>query len=113
MLATSRAAGPLSSTAFGGAGVAAAAGAATEFVVEENHGVEMLCNLLLDEIDPEVEVVRGIPRMGITTAAALTQILGRYMVAACRDPENVPVLRVRDLFRALRAIVRTPAPRLG
>ena len=35
---------------------AAVAGArdagATEFVVEENHGVEMLCNLLLDEIDP-------------------------------------------------------------
>ena len=54
---------------------AAVAGArdagATEFVVEENHGVEMLCNLLLDEIDPTVDVVRGIPRGGATTAAAL------------------------------------------
>jgi D-amino peptidase len=54
---------------------AAVAGAreagATEFVVEENHGIEMLCNLLLDEIDPTVDVVRGIPRGGATTAAAL------------------------------------------
>jgi D-amino peptidase len=44
---------------------------ATEFVVEENHGVEMLCNVVLDEIDPDAEVVRGIPRGGATTAAAL------------------------------------------
>ena len=40
----------------------ARAGGATEFVVEENHGVEMLCNILLDEIDEAAEVVRGIPR---------------------------------------------------
>lgn len=46
---------------------------ATEFVVEENHGVEMLCNLLLDEIDPDCEVVRGLPRNGTTTAAALDE----------------------------------------
>lgn len=46
---------------------------ATDFVVEENHGVEMLCNLMLDEIDPECEVVRGIPRGGTTTAAALDE----------------------------------------
>jgi D-amino peptidase len=44
---------------------------ATEFVVEENHGVEALCNLVLDEIDPDVEVVRGQPRGGATTMAAL------------------------------------------
>jgi D-amino peptidase len=49
----------------------ARAAGATEFVVEENHGVEMLCNLLLDEIDPDVDVVRGLPRNGPTTAAAL------------------------------------------
>jgi D-amino peptidase len=49
----------------------ARAGGATEFVVEENHGVEMLCNLLLDEIDPDVDVVRGQPRGGATTMAAL------------------------------------------
>lgn len=49
----------------------ARAGGATEFVVEENHGVEMLCNLVLDEIDPDVEVVRGVPRGGATTIAAL------------------------------------------
>lgn len=54
---------------------AAVAGArlagATEFVVEENHGVEALCNLVLDEIDPEVDVVRGQPRGGATTVSAL------------------------------------------
>lgn len=49
----------------------ARAAGATGFVVEENHGVEMLTNLLLDEIDPEVDVVRGIPRGGATTMAAL------------------------------------------
>jgi D-amino peptidase len=51
----------------------ARAAGVTEFVVEENHGVEMLCNLVLDEIDPEVEVVRGQPRGGATTAAALDE----------------------------------------
>jgi len=51
----------------------ARAAGATDFVVEENHGVEMLCNLLLDEIDPEVEVVRGLPRHGPTTMAALSE----------------------------------------
>ena len=49
----------------------ARAAGAREFVVEENHGVEMLCNLVLDEIDPAVDVVRGLPRNGPTTAAAL------------------------------------------
>lgn len=44
---------------------------ATEIVVEENHGTEMLCNLLLDEIDPDVDVVRGQPRGGATTMWAL------------------------------------------
>ena len=53
------------------AAAGARAGGATEIVVEENHGVEMLCNLLLDEIDPDVEVVRGLPRGGATTIAAL------------------------------------------
>jgi len=49
----------------------ARAAGATEIVVEENHGVEMLTNVLLDEVDPDVDVVRGIPRNGPTTAAAL------------------------------------------
>jgi D-amino peptidase len=54
---------------------AAASGAfaagATEVVVEENHGVEDLCNLLMDEIDPRCRVVRGAGRPGATTMAAL------------------------------------------
>lgn len=51
----------------------ARAAGATEFVVEENHGVEMLCNLVLDDIDPEADVVRGLPRGSATTLAALTE----------------------------------------
>src|SRR3954454_24854255 len=51
----------------------ARAAGATEFVVEENHGVEALCNLMLDEIDPDVDVVRGQPRGGATTMAALDE----------------------------------------
>lgn len=54
----------------------ARAAGATEFVVEENHGVEMLCNLLLDEIDPDAEVVRGLPRGGATTMHALDDSFG-------------------------------------
>jgi D-amino peptidase len=54
---------------------AAVAGArragATEFVVEENHGVELLCDLLLDEIDPAVDVVRGAPRGSFSTLSAI------------------------------------------
>jgi D-amino peptidase len=54
---------------------AAVAGArragAREVVVEENHGVELLCNLLLDDIDPDVEVVRGAPRGNFSTLSAI------------------------------------------
>jgi D-amino peptidase len=44
---------------------------ATEVVVEENHGVEELCDLLLDEIDPRCHVVRGAGRPTATTMAGL------------------------------------------
>jgi D-amino peptidase len=52
------------------------AGGASEVVVEENHGVEDLCNLLMDEIDPRVRVVRGAGRPGATTMAALDASVG-------------------------------------
>ncbi len=44
---------------------------ATEVVVEENHGVEDLCVLLMDEIDPRCTVVRGAGRPTATTMSAL------------------------------------------
>jgi len=44
---------------------------ATEVVVEENHGVEDLCVLLMDEIDVRCSVVRGAGRPTATTMAAL------------------------------------------
>ena len=51
-------------------------GGATEVVVEENHGVEELCDLVLDEIDPRCRVVRGAGRPTATTMAALDTSVG-------------------------------------
>jgi D-amino peptidase len=51
------------------------AAGATEVVVEENHGVEDLCNVVMDEIDPRASVVRGAGRPGATTMAALTSAI--------------------------------------
>ncbi len=52
------------------------AGGATEVVVEENHGVEDLCVLLMDEIDPRCRVIRGAGRPGATTMAGLDRSVG-------------------------------------
>ena len=52
------------------------AGGASEVVVEENHGVEDLCNVIMDEIDPRCRVVRGAGRPGATTQAALDREVG-------------------------------------
>jgi D-amino peptidase len=49
---------------------------ASEVVVEENHGVQELCNLLMDEIDPRCRVVRGAGRPGATTMAGLDAATG-------------------------------------
>jgi len=50
-------------------------GGVTEVIVEENHGVEDLCVLLLDEIDPRCSVVRGAGRPGATCMAALDETI--------------------------------------
>jgi len=47
------------------------AGGATEVVVEENHGVEDVCVLLMDEVDARCRVIRGAGRGGSTTMAGL------------------------------------------
>ena len=44
---------------------------AEEVVVEENHGIEDLCNILMDEIDPRCRVIRGAGRPTSTTMAGL------------------------------------------
>ena len=49
---------------------------ATEVTVEENHGVEELCDLLLDEIDPRCRVIRGAGRPTATTMAGLDGSVG-------------------------------------
>src|SRR5262249_50014457 len=51
-------------------------GGATEVIVEENHGVEELCDLLLDEIDPRCRVIRGAGRPTATTMAGLDASVG-------------------------------------
>lgn len=49
---------------------------ATEVIVEENHGVEDLCVLKMDEIDPRCRVIRGAGRPGATTMAGLDETVG-------------------------------------
>lgn len=49
---------------------------ADEVVVEENHGVEELCDLVIDEIDPRCHVVRGAGRPTATTMAGLDAAAG-------------------------------------
>jgi len=49
---------------------------ATEVVVEENHGVEELCDLVLDAIDARCRVVRGAGRPTATTMAGLDAACG-------------------------------------
>lgn len=44
---------------------------ATQVVIEENHGVEDLCDLVIDEVDPRCTVVRGAGRPTATTMAGL------------------------------------------
>lgn len=44
---------------------------ALEVIVEENHGIEDLCNVLMDEIDPRCTVVRGAGRPNSTTMSSL------------------------------------------
>lgn len=48
------------------------AAGANEVVVEENHGVEDLCVLNMELIDPRCRVIRGAGRPGATTMAGLT-----------------------------------------
>ncbi len=52
------------------------AGGATEVVVEENHGVEDLCVLDMELIDPRCRVIRGAGRPGATTMAGLDRDVG-------------------------------------
>jgi D-amino peptidase len=51
-------------------------GGASQVVVEENHGVEDLCDLVIDAVDRRCTVVRGAGRPTATTMAALTSDVG-------------------------------------
>ncbi|MFN3239739.1 MAG: M55 family metallopeptidase [Pseudomonadales bacterium] len=52
------------------------AAGATEVVVEENHGVQDLCILKMDEIDPRCSVIRGAGRPGASTMVGLDESIG-------------------------------------
>ena len=52
------------------------AAGASEVVVEENHGVEDLCVLNMELIDPRCTVIRGAGRPGATTMAGLDGDVG-------------------------------------
>ena len=89
----------------------ARAAGATDFVVEENHGAELLCNLDLDLIDPEVDVVRGFPRGTTTTISALTVecdavfLVGHH--ACVGDPRGMMAHTISGVFTDVRLDGRT------
>lgn len=84
---------------------------AREVLVEENHGVEELCDLVLDEIDPRCRVVRGAGRPGATTFAALDRetdvvlLVGHHARAGSRPGIMAHTISYQK-FRALRVAGR-------
>jgi D-aminopeptidase len=107
------------------------AGGASEVVVEENHGVEDLCNLLMDEIDPRVRVVRGAGRLAGAPIGMVSgdQVVAEQVTAICPWVETVIVkealanqsgnclapTRAREIIEAgaRRAVERAREGRLG
>lgn len=83
------------------------AAGADEVVVEENHGVEELCDLLIDEIDPRCTVVRGAGRPAATTMSALDSscavvlLVGHHARAGSR-PGIMAHTVSYDQFKAVR-----------
>jgi D-amino peptidase len=61
-----------------------------EFVVEENHGVEALCNLMLDEIDPRSKSCR--PARGGATTMAARRLVRRGVPVASRESAAIRAL---------------------
>jgi D-amino peptidase len=89
----------------------ARAAGATHFVVEDTHGAELACNLDLDLIDPEVEVVQGFPRRGPTTISELSAdvdalfLVGHH--AAVGDPFGMLAHTIFGGFTDVRLNGRT------
>jgi D-amino peptidase len=84
---------------------------ADEVIVEENHGVEDLCNVIMDEIDPRCRVVRGAGRPGATTMAALDAsvdvalLVGHHARAGSRPGIMAHTISYGE-FRSVRLGVR-------
>ncbi len=56
-------------------------------------------------LDVAVAVPVASAALTATTAAALTELLGEYYDAACRDPGHVPALHLREIAGRLRQTV--------
>lgn len=69
----------------------ARAAGATRFVVEDTHGAELACNLDLDLLDPDVEVVQGFPRRGTTTISELTADADAVFLVGHHAPAGDPL----------------------
>lgn len=91
----------------------ARAAGATEFIVEENHGAELLCNLDLDLIDPEAEVVRGFPRHGMTTIAALQPGVDAVMLIGHHAAAGSPIGFLAHTISGTFAEVRLDGRNVG
>ncbi|MGE5186476.1 MAG: hypothetical protein ACM31C_30680 [Acidobacteriota bacterium] len=53
-------------------------------------------------LDVAVAIPVASAALSATTAAALTELLGEYYDAACRDPAHVPALHVREIASRIR-----------
>jgi D-amino peptidase len=89
-------------------------GGASEVVVEENHGVEELCDLLLDEIDPRCRVIRGAGRPTATTMAGLASDCGvALLVGHHAGAGSFPGIMAHTVSYQRFAAVRIAGRRVG
>jgi D-amino peptidase len=79
---------------------------ATEVVVEENHGVEELCDLLIDEVDPRCHVVRGAGRPTASTMVGLGADCGVLLFVGhhARAGSSVGIMAHTVSYQKFRAV---------
>jgi D-amino peptidase len=90
------------------------AAGATEVIVEENHGVEDLCVLLMDEIDPRCRVIRGAGRPGSTTMAGLDASIGVVLLVGHHARAgSKPGIMAHTIFYGAFTLVRLGGRPIG
>jgi D-amino peptidase len=92
----------------------AIAAGATEVVVEENHGIEDLTNLVMDEIDPRCRVIRGAGRPTATTMAGLDAATGVVLFVGHHPRANsFPGIMAHTVSYGAFSAVRLAASDIG